>query len=549
MLNSFKKKILGGFLLITILCVISLTTVSLLEARKIATIQMKNDGIAISSIVRRSLSKNKITDTKEISKILKGIKNDTKEDMVYLSVCDENFKVVAHNDDNMLNTDIDDKEKFENVLKDGKTIGLIFKRITGDKVYNVSTPFYEDGKVVGIINVGISIESMNDLIKKGLIETLSISLLILIISFVIASLIARNISKPIESMVSKMDRVSKGDFTVEFHAKGKDEISKLMGSLNKTMESIRKLISNIKDEVTTIDGVSQNLSASSEENAASTTQVSNSVAEVAESSTNQAQQINEATEALMKFGKILDAVNNKVIDVANSSSNIKDSAHDGSIKIDKLVKSVEDIKEIFLSITDRISSLNGSVIKISEITDVINEIAEKTNLLALNAAIEAARAGESGKGFSVVAEEIRKLAEQVLYSSKNIHTLVESVTNNTCEVSNTTEKVSEKIQVQADSIEDTMSSFKNILGEVEKVTFQVEEVSKKLNMTMDEKGTILSNVETVSNLSQELSASTEEIASAMEQQASSTEEVSFSAEELTELADRLATLVQNLKIE
>ncbi|NFC54079.1 methyl-accepting chemotaxis protein [Clostridium botulinum] len=549
MLNSFKKKILAGFLLVTLLCVVSLTTVSLLEARKIATNQMKKDGIAISNMVRKSLGKNKITDTKEMSTILKEIKKELKEDMVYLSVCNTNYKVIAHNDDNMINTGIEDKEQFENILKEGKTIGLIFKRTTGDKVYNVSTPFCEDGKVVGIINVGISLEGMNKLIKKGLIETLGIALVILVISFIIAILIARNISKPIESMVTKVNRVSAGDFTVEFHAKGDDEISKLMSSLNKTMEVIRNLIGKIKDEVITIDGVSQNLSSSSEENSASTTQVSNSLAEVAESSTNQAQQINEATEALMRFGELLENVNDKVIDVASSSSNIKNSAHEGSIKIDNLVKSVEDIKENFLSVTDRISSLSGSVLKISEITDVINKIAEKTNLLALNAAIEAARAGEAGRGFSVVAEEIRKLAEQVLYSSKNIHTLVETVTTNTNEVSYNTEKVSEKIQVQANSIEDTIDSFKNILGEVEKITPEVKEVSQKLNMTMDKKDTILNNVGTVSNISQELSASTEEIAAAMEQQASSTEEVSSSAEELTELADRLATLVSNLKTE
>ena len=184
MLNSFKKKILGGFLLVTIMCVISLTTVSLLETRKIATNQMKRDGIAISNIVRKSLGKNRITDTKEVSTILKEIKKDLKEDMVYLSVCDTNYKVIAHNDDNMLNTGIENKEQFENVLKDGKTIGLIFKRTTGDKVYNVSTPFYEDGKVVGIVNVGISLEGMNNLIKKGLIETLVIVLVILVISSV-----------------------------------------------------------------------------------------------------------------------------------------------------------------------------------------------------------------------------------------------------------------------------------------------------------------------------------------------------------------------------
>lgn len=89
------------------------------------------------------------------------------------------------------------------------------------------------------------------------------------------------------------------------------------------MEVIRNLIGKIKDEVITIDGVSENLSSSSEENSASTTQVSNSLAEVAESSTNQAQQINEATEALIRFGELLENVNDKVIDVASSSSNIK----------------------------------------------------------------------------------------------------------------------------------------------------------------------------------------------------------------------------------
>lgn len=548
MLNSFKQKILAGFLLITLLCTIVLTSVALIESKKIATNQMKKDGITIVNIVKKNLSNTKIENTQEMSTILKDIKKDSGDDIVYLSVCDTTFKLIAHNDDNLINNQVEDKSSFEEALKEGRAAGAIFTRPTGDTVYNVSTPFYENGKIVGLVNVGISLNSMNALIREGLTQTLFIGLIALLISIIIGVLISRNISRPIENIVTKMDNISDGDFTVEFHPKGHDEISKLMTSLNKTMEVTRNLISRIKDEVINIDGVAQNLSASTEENEASSSQINDSITELSQSALQQAQQISEATESLIHFGEILDKINSKVMDLANSSSNIETSAHDGSKKIDKLIDSVNDIKETFVSVSERISSLNGSVLKISEITDVINQIAEQTNLLALNASIEAARAGEAGRGFAVVAEEIQKLAEQVLYSSKNIHSLVETVTNNTKQVSYTTQNVSEKIQVQAKSIEDTMDSFKNILQEVEKITPHIEEVSEKLNITTTRKDSIFKNIETISSISEEFSASTEEISASMEQQLSSTQEVSASAQSLTELADRLENMVESLKV-
>jgi len=116
--------------------------------------------------------------------------------------------------------------------------------------------------------------------------------------------------------------------------------------------------------------------------------------------------------------------------------------------------------------------LNGSVEKITAITEVINDVAGQTNLLALNASIEAARAGESGKGFAVVADEIRKLAEQVSSSSNGIMELVSTVTKDTKEVSSTADLVTNKIEEQVVTVDSTVASFKDILNEVERIVPQ-----------------------------------------------------------------------------
>ncbi|MCY6957745.1 methyl-accepting chemotaxis protein [Clostridium brassicae] len=547
-MKTVKGKILINFLIISLVTILCVGGICAAEIFKIVTNQMKNDGSTIVNMVERDISEHDLTELNKINTILEDIKNKSVKNIAYLSLTDKNHKIVASDNKNVIGEKIKNSSYIDKVIKEKKEDGLITKNIDGRRVYNVSVPFYKNEEVVGTVNIGISLENMYQLIRNTIIKILILGLIIVLISLIIANFISKKISSPIVDIVNKMNKVSNGDFSIEFHAKGDDEISILMESLNKTMTTIRNMMEAIKEAIMKVDVVAQNVSAATEEKTDASTQIANSVNLLAEGATNQALEINQATNSLIHFGEILDKITDKIINLSESSNTIKTHADKGSTKIDSLVLAIEDVENSFKYVSDKIFELDNSVIKIGEITNVINSIAEQTNLLALNAAIEASRAGESGKGFSVVADEIRKLAEQVLESSKNINMLVETVTKNSNEVSNTTGNVTDKIEVQTESIADTMESFKEILEEVEKLLPHIEEISLSLKDAAQDKDKIVQNIEKVSHISQEFASSTEEISSSVEEQSASMEEISASTQSLTEISDKLANRVDEIHV-
>lgn len=548
MLNTLKKKINAAFISITIIFIVVLTALSAYELRQIAEGQMKSDGETIVSVVEHNISKYSISkDLDKITKELKSMKDNSGKDIVYISVMDTNYKIIAHDDDSMVGSS-GNKDQFGKVLNEGKIDGFMYKRTTGDIVYNVSIPLTENDKIVGAVSVGLSLENMKQVSNKGLMLILFISLIILSLALCIAMIISHNITKPLIVIKNRMARLAEGDFTIEFHSKSNDEIGQLMNTLNIVVTQVRETMKKLKNSIEHLDSMSQNLSAASEELASSGEEISNSILGVSESTMKQNDHTERMNDTLEHFAKTLDLINEKLGNVSNSSKKIKKSADVGSMELKELTNSVDDIRKEFANTEERIISLNENVSKISEITDVINAVAEQTNLLALNAAIEAARAGESGRGFSIVAEEIRKLAEQVLESSKSITNLINTVTSNTENVSNMTEEVSNRMQNQVKSVKGTVESFEDILSEIETIFPQVENVYEALNSLVEKKNNILEGSELITRLSEEIASSSQEISSAIQQQTATTEELSASAQQLTNTADQLNDELTKFKV-
>ncbi|MCY6353742.1 methyl-accepting chemotaxis protein [Clostridium sp. ZS2-4] len=548
MLNSFKKKIIAGFILVTVICGVLLTSISLYETNKGLTDQMEKTGQTIGKIARQTVSKLKVEDVSTMSKIFSEIQNESSKDIAYISFADENTKLLAHSDSSKIGTTGAKDEMFDRALN-GETVGGYYKRADGEWVYNVSMPFYDEDKVVGIISVGISTEEMNVIFKQYVKWVLIVAFIILAVSLTIGIILARNIVKPLNLVVRRMEKVADGDFTIEFHAKSDDEIGNLMKALDYVMHTLRDLIGGIQIAAGNLDSVCQNLSASCEEIAASGEQVSKSAEEVANASSEQAVGVSDTAEYVENFSKQLDLIHNGIDKVAKNSNNIKKSADIGGKDLKSLVSVIDDMKLAFENSAEKIAFLDNNVGKITEVMDVINAVAEQTNLLALNAAIEAARAGEAGKGFSVVADEIRKLAEQVLESSKSITELVQTIMANTKEVSQTTELVSNKMKTEMQTVGSTVESFKHIVNQVEETLPHIENVYMAVDKSIKEKNRIVEKIENINCVSQETAASTEEIAASVESQSASVAELSASAEELTSMADEFAQKVSRFKIE
>lgn len=567
MFNSLKRKILAAIIMLTFFCSVVFMSISYYEVRRAVTEQMKNDGSTLIANVSREIKEYKVSDSDKIRNVFEKVVSESKGNITYVSIADANMNLSISSDkasekkkeaDTSKNSTANNGVEavtaatkdgdVTNVIKEEKTSGFIFKTVSGQKVYNVSTPFYEDSKLIGTINIGISLDSMYTVITKGLMETLIVSLLLEIVAIILGVIISNNLTKPLNNIVSKLDVFSEGDFTVEFKSEESDEIGKLTKGLNNSLSVLRNTISGVKDAIEDINGISVQLKVSGEIAATSSKEASYAVKDVFDGVSSQALNTSEMAKILEKFGETLDNIQRRVEEDVVSNSNIKANADNGSMQLAELVKSMENIKLSFDVTTSKIEILHEDVDKINQITNVINSVAEQTNLLALNAAIEAARAGESGKGFAVVAEEVRTLAEQVLVSSKSINGFVEAVKNSTNGVSATAKAIGLKMNSQVELIVKTVSSFKTIQSEADNKIVKSEEAYEEAKNAVKEKESILSRVEIISSSSEEVAASAKEIAASAEIQMSTVDQLSKLAKDLNYMSDSLTGRIEKFKV-
>lgn len=565
MVTSLKTKIVTLIILVTSICTLAFTGISFYEVQKAATTQMKNDGSTLISAVSREIASYKTTDLDTFHNLFYDTKKGSSGNIAYISFIDSNNKLLVSDEGKAVNDDtagsnnsadavasatINDGNNTASLTeKSGNVTGTMLKMASGKKVYNVSTPFYEGTKVIGTINIGISLDSMNRVIQNNFIQSLFISLIILLLAVLIGIVISNTISKPLSVIVRELDQFAHGDFTVDFKGKGVYEVNRLADSLNGSISVLKLTIGDIKNVIIQLNGISQNLLAFGEITSSSAKDVSGSVEEVFGGISNQNENISDIVKKLGTFGNILDTVNVNIENVAESSSRIRGSADIGAEKLKILVESIEDVRKSFAAASKDIEILNGDVSKIGDITNVINEVAEQTNLLALNAAIEAARAGESGRGFAVVAEEIRKLAEQVLISSKSINDIISTVSNSSEEVSRTSNEISEKMDKQFNVIENTVTSFNEILNEVHGVIPQVKNVCDLIRNTVEEKEEIIMKVDSISDISEKVASSTKEISTTVEAQVKNVESLSAAAQDVNYTIERLTKDISKFKIE
>jgi methyl-accepting chemotaxis protein len=314
--------------------------------------------------------------------------------------------------------------------------------------------------------------------------------------------ITNHLEDSTRTILAEMDKFAEGDMTVSVVAKKDDDIGKLFNGFNKAVANIRTMLGKVAEAVSATASASNQISSSTEELAAG-----------AQEQTQQAGEVASAVEEMTKT--IMDTTKN-ASEAASIAKQAGMNAREGGRVVMETMDGMVRIAEVVKQSADTVQALGKSSDQIGEIVQVIDDIADQTNLLALNAAIEAARAGEQGRGFAVVADEVRKLAERTTKATKEIAGMIRQIQKDTNGAVESMNRGTVEVEKGRTLAEQSGISLKEIISGAEKVVDVATQVAAASEEQSNASEQISKNIESISSVTQESAAGTQQIARAAE---------------------------------
>ncbi|HHX56624.1 MAG TPA: methyl-accepting chemotaxis protein, partial [Clostridiales bacterium] len=393
-------------------------------------------------------------------------------------------------------------------------------------------------------------------VYMGMINNLKFILFgVIILSILLTSVViyfsSRTITKPILAAAKQAELLANGDLTVEIaedSLKRKDELGKLSISFATMIQNLRTIIMQITDTSGQVAASSQELYASGEQVGQAAENVGSTILEIASGAEEQSSQIDSA---LSNLGNLMNQINEVNIGTSNmekTTAQMIDDIARGSSSTTQSIDQINNLKADTERTSNVISDLGSTSNQIGQIIEVISGIAQQTNLLALNAAIEAARAGEAGKGFSVVADEVKKLAEESADASGRIAKLIVEVRNGVDTAVNMMDSSVKSVNASVQAIEENGEIFSVINGQAKQLENIVADVAQSVKIMTGTSDGFERTMQEINEVSQEFAANSEGVAASSEEQIALTEEIVSASKAMASMSEELSGEIKKFKL-
>ena len=515
----------------------------------------------VSKITMLTIAKPIIKDNKKVGVVTVDLAINQLEDYIKsIKVGEQGYAFIVTGDGYYLATTDAEKNLKVKISEDsvgkisqvGKTIidakesMLVRNDAFGEDSYVSVTPIGTTGLKLVLV---LPTEEFHAGINKIMYANIMVFVMILIaISLLIIYLFNNRINMPLTKLIGSAKGLASGDLTTAVSVERDDEIGELAEGFKIMSNNFKKIITDVNRMAQQVASSGQELCSGSEQSAVGTQEIAQSIVKVAEAVAEQSTLIDKAAESVAVISNSINTASDSAEKTLENVESSAVSAKNGYTSVKSAIGQMENIDAKINEAAETVLKLGTQSKQIGEIVSTISDIAGQTNLLALNAAIEAARAGEQGRGFAVVADEVRKLAEQSQVAAKHIADLIREIQTQTTKAVEFMETGTQEVKLGSQLVGDAGKTFSEIVTKVDKVTLDVKLVVAEIKKIVQERDSMVKLIDNLEVIGTKTSDQSQNVSATVEEQAATLEQLAAVSRSLSEMSQELHKVVNSFKV-
>lgn len=463
-----------------------------------------------------------------------------------IMILDNDLNIIFHQDKSKTGQKITDKNFINQINKNNSDREIIYNDANVKKVLNMNKSSYGSW----IVSAQMDYSSVMSPVRQYILVLSVVIITSLILALIISIIYSKHISKPVVELTNQMKKVEEGFLEIDKKNSNSNihEINSLRKTFNMMVSNLNSLLSNISSVSKEIDFMTDVMHEATACSLEQSEQTQKSISHIDENIKKQADDTEYASQGIESLAGQIATSRELSQNVYSYLSLLNKSAENGKTQINNLrIKSHSSMESTNI-MKEVIAELQSEMKQINTITTTIQNIAKQTKLLSLNASIEASRAGEAGRGFAIVAQEIKNLSEQTNVQASTIRSMIENIGNNTIKLNNSFKEVNDNADIQSKSVSETIDSFKEISEYIENISGRLYEITDYLQEMDSQKDNLVQLINEINSFSSEIAADSNNVQKCTQEQISSVQKVYDNSNVFNQLSKNLNASVENFKI-